>query len=62
VNISNEAVLTAATSVMAIHTAANQASSKKTGQYKYAIEHVTHSNEISTVGSKRAFRNLIRGI
>ena len=59
-SISNEAVLTAATSVMAIHTAACQANSKKTGQYQYAIKHVTHSNEISTVRSKRAFRKLNR--
>ena len=57
-DISDTAVLTAATFVMAIQTAANQTSGQQTAHYKHAIEHVTHSNEISTVRSKRAFRNL----
>lgn len=58
-HVLNTTVLTAATVVMAMQTTSNQTSGKKTCQYKYAIEHLTHSNETCSVRSKRAFRNLI---
>lgn len=55
-------MLTTAAIAMPIQTAANEARSEQTSEYKYAIEHVSHSNEVSTAASARAFHDPIRRI
>ena len=54
-NVSDNSVLTAATSMMGIQTAADQTGGKKRCEHKYAIEHESHSNEATPLNQSERF-------